>query len=91
MLELARDFIAAGLLDRAETILRSWYSTMNMRSRRPSCYPAYQQLRDWEKAIDVAMRCRKRLRDNLSPLANYYCELAELDIQHRKINKPLVA
>ena len=84
MLELARDFIAAGLLDRAETILRELVQHDEHEvDAAQLLISVYQQLRDWENAIDVAMRCRKRLGEEiLSPLANYYCELAELDIQN---------
>ena len=84
MLELARDFIAAGLLDRAETILCELVQHDEHEvDAAQLLITVYQQWRDWEKAIDVATRSRKRLGDSiLSPLANFHCELAELDVQN---------
>lgn len=78
MLELARDFIAAGLLDRAENILSELVRHDEHEEEAAALLiGVYQQMRDWEKAISVATRSRKKLGDKiLPPLANFYCELA---------------
>jgi lipopolysaccharide assembly protein B len=92
-LELARDYISAGLLDRAERLLRDLIDEDHGDRKRDALeylQHIYQSERDWEKAIAVA---RQRLpkaqwfggeRDP-SPetrlikhsLSHYYCELAE--------------
>jgi lipopolysaccharide assembly protein B len=86
MLELARDFIAAGLLDRAETILAELVRHDEHEEEAATLLiSVYQQLRDWEKAIAIAIRSRKKLGENiLPPLANFYCELAAQESGSKK-------
>lgn len=83
MLELARDFITAGLLDRAEAILAELVRhDEHEMDASDMLISVYQQLRDWEKAIDVATRSRKKLGDKiLVPLAQFHCELADQAVQ----------
>ena len=54
MLELARDFIAAGLLDRAENVLISLLKTMTWMMMPKMLLQIYEQLNEWQKAIDIA-------------------------------------
>lgn len=66
MLELARDFIAAGLLDRAENILSELVRHDEHEEEAAALLiGVYQQMRDWEKAISVATRSRKKLGDKI--------------------------
>lgn len=83
MLELARDFIAAGLLDRAETILLELVKDAeHEQSAAMLLIDIYQQMRDWEKAIAIAERVKKQLGDKVVPaMAHYYCELADQELQ----------
>jgi lipopolysaccharide biosynthesis regulator YciM len=82
-MELARDFIAAGLFDRAEVILNELVRHDEHEEEAAELLIAvYQQLREWDKAIEIATRNRKKLGEKIfPPLANFYCELAEQDIQ----------
>lgn len=79
-LELARDYLAAGLLDRAENIL------LELAKKRGKVKTAalthlqdiYQREREWQQAIDagrqlVAARGNDEVR---TALAHYQCELA---------------
>ncbi|WP_107852510.1 lipopolysaccharide assembly protein LapB [Oceanimonas marisflavi] len=79
MLELARDFFAAGLLDRAEQILSELKDDPDYeQDALELLMTLYQQLRDWEQAITVAARLKKRQGSKaLVPMGHFYCELAE--------------
>ncbi|WP_375055016.1 lipopolysaccharide assembly protein LapB [Zobellella sp. DQSA1] len=79
MLELARDFLAAGLLDRAEHILEELKDDPDYEEEAlGQLMQIYQQLRDWEKAIVVAERLKKRQGSKaMTPVGHFYCELAE--------------
>ncbi|PSJ47603.1 lipopolysaccharide assembly protein LapB [Zobellella endophytica] len=79
MLELARDFLAAGLLDRAEHILAELKDDPDYEEEAlGQLMQIYQQLRDWEKAIVVAERLKKRQGVKaMTPMGHFYCELAE--------------
>ena len=81
MLELARDFVAAGLLDRAEEILVQLVQHAEHEAESAELLmTVYQQLREWEKAIEVAQRSSKELGERVKiPLSQYHCELAELE------------
>lgn len=79
MLELARDFFAAGLLDRAEQILSELKNDPDYEQDALELLMIlYQQLRDWEQAIAVAGRLKKKPDTKaLVPMGHFYCELAE--------------
>ena len=91
MLELARDFVAAGLLDRAEEILVELLKHDEHEvDAAELLITLYQQLRDWERAIEVAQRCSKKLGERmLMPLAQFHCELAEQDLQEAQPRKAI--
>ena len=78
-LELACDFMSAGLLDRAEAILQDMVQIPRQRKSAVSLLvKLYEQERDFDKAIAVG----KEHQDVLSPsslnrICNYYCELAQ--------------
>lgn len=77
-LELACDFMSAGLLDRAESILQDMVQIPRQRKSAVSLLvKLYEQERDFDKAIAIG----KEHQDVLSPsslnrICNYYCELA---------------
>jgi len=88
-LELARDFISAGLLDRAERLLEDLVSEAPEQRdvARRHLLEIYQDEKEWQKAITAAraLRPKKRLLKSLPPLekgivialSHYCCELAE--------------
>ncbi|MFT5082005.1 MAG: lipopolysaccharide biosynthesis regulator YciM [Lentisphaeria bacterium] len=64
-LELAKDYVHSGLLDRAESLLKELAETKNMesplRARVLKYLPeVYQELHEWLPAIDVADRLTTR-------------------------------
>lgn len=75
LLALAKDYLSAGVLDRAE---RLFLELLELGKYVETCIQKlveiYQQERDWEKAINIAMRQGNKLR---VPIAHFYCELAE--------------
>ncbi|MFC3913787.1 lipopolysaccharide assembly protein LapB [Pseudaeromonas sharmana] len=91
MLELARDFVAAGLLDRAEEILVELVRHDEHEIEAAELLiNLYQQLRDWERAIEVAQRNSKKLGEKIQmPLAQFHCELAEMDLQSGQERKAI--
>ena len=81
--ELARDFLAAGLLDRAEKL---WLELTEDGEYEETALAQlqliYQQLRDWEKAIAVSERLQKFQGKKLAPtIAHYQCELADMALR----------
>ncbi len=87
--ELALDFVAAGLLDRAEALLRDLVTvSVGLKSRCLECLVGlYRDEREWEKAIESLVLLRGRGRvglpsrrsdDKWSAMeAHFCCELAD--------------
>lgn len=83
-IQLARDYITSGLLDRAERLLHEILSEDS-----PAQWEAltllitiYQTEKEWEKAIDCSRRLLKNVeykknREPRAAAAHYCCELAE--------------
>ncbi len=76
--ELARDFMHAGLLDRAENLFQE---LLQKQSHVPSALKyllmVYQQEHDWEKAIVIARKLESATNKSCSQqVAHFYCELA---------------
>ncbi|TQV84502.1 lipopolysaccharide assembly protein LapB [Aliikangiella coralliicola] len=79
LMELGYDYMAAGLLDRAENIFKE---LVNDQSHKQASFKQllhiYQQTKDWQNAIKVS----EKLQHSASPtlkieIAHFYCELAE--------------
>ncbi|MDH5617763.1 MAG: hypothetical protein OEZ11_03910, partial [Gammaproteobacteria bacterium] len=76
---LAKDYLAAGLLDRAEKLFvrLSEGSRFQVQASEALCR-IYEQERDWDKAIDAGKRLEVLGGRSLAlQIAHYYCELAE--------------
>jgi lipopolysaccharide biosynthesis regulator YciM len=77
---LAKDYLAAGLLDRAEKLFARLAegSRYQVQALDALC-GIYEQERDWEKAIDAGKRLEVLGGKSLAlQIAHYYCELAEV-------------
>ncbi|MEZ5534257.1 MAG: tetratricopeptide repeat protein [Thiolinea sp.] len=77
MLALGEDFFAAGLLDRAESVFREVIEKYPDNSR--VCDPLrhiYEQLQDWDKAIELSQCPASSSGDKNRFIAHYYCEQA---------------
>jgi lipopolysaccharide assembly protein B len=77
--ELAQDYLRAGLLDRAESILLEMldtpaYTEIALRS----LISLYEQQKDWEQAISMRRRLQAVTGLSEEPtIAQYFCELAQ--------------
>ncbi len=78
-LELARDYLAAGLLNRAESLLRQLIKQGHLRDAAlEQMLEVHQRERDWHAAADVARQLAAHDGDAVTrTLAHYLCELAE--------------
>lgn len=79
---LAKDYLAAGLLDRAEKLFvrLAQGSRFQVQALEALCR-IYEQEREWEKAIDVGQRLEVLGGRSLAlQIAHYYCELAEVAV-----------
>lgn len=79
LLELSRDYMRAGLLDRAESILLDLVAEgRELESSFQHLIDIYQQSKDWLRAIEVANKLQTQTKRNMSHhIAHFYCELAE--------------
>lgn len=76
---LAKDYLHAGLLDRAENICQRLAegSRYQVQALENLCN-IYEQEKEWEKAIDAGKRLETLSGRSLAlQIAHYYCELAE--------------
>ncbi|WP_455427990.1 lipopolysaccharide assembly protein LapB [Dryocola sp. LX212] len=76
--QLGRDYMAAGLYDRAEDMFAQLVDETDFRvSALQQLLQIYQATSDWQKAIDVAERLVKLGKDKQrTEIAHFYCELA---------------
>ena len=84
LLELSRDYMRAGLFDRAENLLEELLETG---SHAPAALrhllDIYQQEKEWDKAIQVARRLEGQGTGHMHPVvAQFHCELAGQAIAH---------
>lgn len=79
LVELARDYLAAGLLDRAETLFVEALEFPEYRVMAlQSLVDIYQQEKEWDSAIETAARLQRETRRRLGPvMAQFACEQAE--------------
>ena len=83
LFSLAKDYLAAGLLDRAEKIFaRLAEGSRYQVQALESLGRIYEQERDWEKAVDAGQRLELLSGRSLAlQIAHYYCELAEVAVE----------
>ncbi len=83
LLELARDYLAAGLLDRAEVLFVEALETSDYRTAAlQALLDIYQREKEWEKAINTARTLQRETRADYGPMmAQFACEQAEQRIR----------
>jgi lipopolysaccharide biosynthesis regulator YciM len=90
-LELGRDFLKAGLLDRAEQLFaRMLAKGLYEKEVCRHLADLYQQVSEWEKAIEIGGRLANI--DSKSwcvRIAHYRCELGELALQQNDLERAL--
>ncbi|MEH6799037.1 MAG: lipopolysaccharide assembly protein LapB [Halopseudomonas sabulinigri] len=88
-LELARDYLAVGMHNRAERLLEELgSSSSSLRGEAlGDLVTVYEQQRDWLQATEIGLRLLRERPDFAVIQAHYYCELAEEAIRDRDINR----
>ncbi len=90
-MELARDYHAAGLLDRAERLLLtiSERKSAHQKDAAELLLDLYEQERDWEQAIAVSSNLVRSSSEIRQRVGHFHCELAQnhLDAQDLKSAK----
>ena len=84
LLELAKDYLKAGLLDRAETLLKD---VIDIGLQTDEAYPLllglYEQEKEWELAIETTKKLEKVQGKKMNHItAHYYCELSEVTLDN---------
>ncbi len=79
LLELSRDFLSAGLIDRAEDILLKIVDIPDFQHDAAKLLlNVYEKEQDFQKAIDIANKYRDSLKGTqFKQLSEYYCEIAK--------------
>ncbi len=79
LLELSRDYMRAGVLDRAEDVLLNLVEQgYELEAGFQHLIDIYQQSKDWLRAIKTAEKWQSKTQHNMSyHIAHFYCELAE--------------
>ena len=80
LLELGRDYLSAGVLDRAERLLQEALETSG--AHRIICLrhlqDIYEREKDWLAALEVVEQLQQQTSQNMGPIiAQYYCELID--------------
>ena len=78
LLALAKDYLQAGWLDRAESLFKDVVENDEFTSEAQKCLMSiYEQEQEWENAINIARRFQARGGNKISATtAHYYCELS---------------
>jgi len=93
LLELAKDYMHAGLLDRAESLFSE---LIKQRAQATEALgyllTIYQRENEWEKAIDTARQLSgAKDQDARTVIAHCYCEIAATQQQEGVIDKAIVS
>lgn len=88
MYSLAKDYLRAGLLDRAENIFGQLAqgSRYQVEALENLC-KIYEQEREWQRAIESGQKLEVLSGQSLAlQIAHYYCELAEQALSNKDFN-----
>jgi lipopolysaccharide biosynthesis regulator YciM len=79
LLSLAKDYLSAGVLDRAERLFLELINlAAHVEESSLHLLDIYQREHEWQKAIDIAAKLGDKMH---IAIAHYYCELAENSLQ----------
>ncbi|MCP4412415.1 MAG: lipopolysaccharide assembly protein LapB, partial [Gammaproteobacteria bacterium] len=83
LLELANDYMTAGLFDRAESLFKELVKDSEYRqTSMVNLVTIYQQMKEWQKAIDISRQIAQSSgKSQANKIAHYYCEIAEESYQ----------
>lgn len=79
LISLAKDYLHAGWLDRAEGLFNEVVTDEEFTQEAQQCLMSiYEQEQEWDNAINIARRFQKRGDSKLAAvIAQYYCELSQ--------------
>jgi len=82
-LELARDYLSAGVLDRSERLLKeiAEEDSPNQIKALEYLLRIFEQEREWERATEVAEKLVAKGKSLQTQLYHYYCALAEQNLK----------
>lgn len=88
MLAYGEDFLVAGMLDRAEKVFTE---VMENTGNDPKACAAlriiYEQLQQWDRAIDVTRCVEKNSGEDFGKyIAHYYCQLAQIELERGNVH-----
>jgi len=91
LLELAKDYMRAGFLDRAENMFLELVDSKQHRSAAlDNLLDIFQQEKEWEKAIDISRQIEGMGRKHTSVMsAHFCCEIAEQALQKGETRQAL--
>ncbi len=85
VLELAQDYLKAGLLDRAEELFLKLDGTPHAEAARLFLLEIYEQEKDWDKAIATAEMLESlSSRSYQKEIANFCCEMAARNLMQSR-------
>ena len=89
LLELARDYMAAGLFDRSEAIFKRLLNlSTHTREACASLIVIYEREREWHMAIEMANQLHQKTGESRNTIvAHYYCEIAREGLVSEQIDK----
>ncbi|WP_174508912.1 lipopolysaccharide assembly protein LapB [Klebsiella oxytoca] len=89
--QLGRDYMAAGLYDRAEDMFKQLVDETDFRlGALQQLLQIYQATSDWQSAIDVAERLVKLGKEkHRGDIANFWCELALQQMANSDMDKAM--
>ncbi len=95
MMELGKDYLAAGFYDRAEEIfLNLVQQEDHSEEAEDQLIAIYQVTKEWHKAINIIKSLKRKRQHSLKNLcAHLYCELAneesDIDLKFKNLNQAL--
>lgn len=89
LLALAKDYLQAGWLDRAESLFKEVVVDEEFTEEAQECLMSiYEREQEWHNAITIARRFQRRGNTRLPiVIAHYYCELAQQMMQQDDLNE----
>jgi len=88
LLELAQDFLKAGMLDRAEAHFKQLESTRHALPALRALIRIYESEHDWPRAIDAVRVLRGLVDEPVPQLVHYHCEQAQAALDAPKPAQP---
>jgi lipopolysaccharide assembly protein B len=85
VLELAQDYLKAGLLDRAEELFLKLDGTVHAEAALRFLLEIYEQEKEWRKAIVIAEKLEVLNGSSFQKeIANFYCEMAARELMQSR-------